>query len=101
MQKLLSESDIAAINRLLEWQHEARSRGHRVKVAVSTEEDDYFCCEIKLDFWTLESGYPIAYEPTMAAAIDRALVEAKSHTGLTRDTLPAPAPHAEGAELSV
>jgi hypothetical protein len=91
---LLTEQDVLAINRLLEWRAEAVLAGYRARVELAQSGDDQFCALL----WDNEDRLQLAYEPTIAAAIDRVLEaagpapERDTHPcGLPAPTEPPPA----------
>lgn len=87
---MLTREDIDAVNRLLAWRAEAVLAGFRVRVEVSQVPDrGQFCCVV----WDGYDRLKIAYEPGLAAAIDRVL-EAVGPAAPERDTHPCglPAP---------
>lgn len=88
----LTETDVIAINKLLEYAAIARSNGRRCNVEMHFNEEER-AIALKLDLGGPGACYAVAYEPSIPEAVDRVLTQADAADARdSGDTDPVPGP---------
>jgi hypothetical protein len=85
----LTETDVIAINKLLEYAWIARSNGRRCDVEMHFKSDERVIA-LKVDLGEPHACYAVAYEPTIPTAVARVLTQAADAEERERPTDPRP-----------
>ena len=87
----LTENDVHAINKLLEYASLVRATGRRCDVELQFNSETRMIA-LKLDKGSPGACFAVAYEPTLPEAVDRVLDQASStdERDEKRETMPVP-----------